>query len=733
MEKTKLEEEEYLEYTLKKFEEVIADTKLRLDSVGRMYRNDPVLFQNFTNQYKNRLRLLNKTADKPYFARLDFRDFQEDKVEECYIGKVGVFDEDNKIITVDWRAPIASMYYDSNIGDASYEAPKGIIKGELLVKRQYDIESGKLNSFQDVDTVSNDEMLKPYLGVNADSRLKNIVSTIQSEQNNIIREKMHNNIIVQGVAGSGKTTVALHRIAYLVYNNINNIKPNQYLVIGPSKFFVKYISGVLPDLDVNDVSQLTYDEIVRELINEDFELISDEEKLKNSIKDVNEMFYEKLRVSMLYKKTLDKFLKDFDKDVVPDKNFIVKGYTIISKNVISDIYNSIEGNDVINYSVLAKKNDRVILFIRKYIEDNNDVILSSIRNQFYDKIENMNRDEIVKERKNIEFVEKEIRNCCNQSLKKYFSGASPKILTLYMQFLKNIENYVELNNLDYDIKEKSKINFKNIKSKKVEFEDLGALIYLFYRIYGSGEFEKYRHAVVDEAQDFGEFNFYALKHLMPKSSFSIFGDLAQSIYQYRGVSDWNSVLNSSFNGKCDIKHLTKSYRTTTEIMDSANIITNHLGIKVAEPVIRHGVEVGYGELENISNILNELNNFILKGYKSIAIICKDEVESTYIYNYLKSQNINVNNITNSDTEYNGGICTITSYLAKGLEFDGVIISDASENRYDDSKSIDMKLLYVAMTRALHELVIFYSGNITLPLQNQAKKKVDDCVVRTRNK
>lgn len=266
---------------------------------------------------------MNKTSLKPYFARIDFARDGEKDVEKLYIGKVGVMDEENNSITIDWRAPISSMYYDSNVGKASYEAPEGICTGEILIKRQYEIENGKLKKYQDVDTVSNDDLLKPYLETSVDNRLRNIVSTIQVEQNAIIREPISQNIIVQGVAGSGKTTVALHRIAYLVYNNRDKINPEQYLVIGPNNFFVNYISSVLPDLDVDNVNQQTYLELCQESINEKIQLINEEEKLITPIEDTKRLEYERFKVSMKFKEALDNYITEIDKKVVSDTELYV--------------------------------------------------------------------------------------------------------------------------------------------------------------------------------------------------------------------------------------------------------------------------------------------------------------------------------------------------------------------------------------------------------------------------
>ena len=562
------------------------------------------------------------------------------------------------------------MYYDSNIGKASYEAPEGICSGNLLVKRQFEIEDSRLIKYQDVDTVSNDEILKPYLGSNVDNRLKNIISTIQFEQNDIIRENISKNIIIQGVAGSGKTTVALHRIAYLVYNNREKIKPEQYMVIGPNKFFVDYISNVLPDLDVNNVNQLTYIELCSNFINENIQLINEEKKLILSISNPEKVQYSKEKMSMRYKEALDKFIKEIDDN-------------IISRN-------GIDINKILN---------SINLEYRKRIKN------SSVQSKY---------DEI----KKIEYIEKELNKCCNTNIKKYFSNKIPKITDLYYEFLKNIEDYLIA---PKEILSELKENIKYIKENSVEFEDLSALIYLGCKIIGVDNYKKYKQIAIDEAQDYGDFCFYVLKKMLPEASFSIFGDLAQSIYQYRGIRDWNDVVKSTFENNCQVKLLVKSYRTTTEIMNSANNITKFINLTSAEPVIRHGINVNYVEYqdltEQINYIINTIKEYKSKGYKSIAVICKDNNEINKISLYIKNK-IDIINVINSETKYDGGICIITSYLAKGLEFDAVIISNANEVSYSSKRAIDMKLLYVCMTRALHELKILYNGNIVEPLKKE---------------
>lgn len=590
------EEAEKLQEIIAKFNEVMEYYNLRLDAIPKIYKDNPLMIANFIELYSRKISLMKRTIKKPYFARIDFARDGEKNVEKLYIGKVGVMDEDNNNITIDWRAPISSMYYDSNLGRTSYEAPEGTCTGEMLVKRQYEIEDGKLQSFQDVDTVSNDDLLKPYLEASVDNRLRNIVSTIQVEQNAIIREPIAKNVIVQGVAGSGKTTVALHRIAYLVYNNREKINPEQYLVIGPNKFFVNYISSVLPDLDVDNVNQLTYLELCQKSINEKIQLINEEEKLIKSITDMESLEYERFKVSMRFKEALDKFIEQIDKSIVPDEELVIKGYRILPQEIIQKIYNSI-GNNII-YNSIEKKIERVKLLLDKYIEKNNVKLERIIKRQYREKIEELSEEEKREEILKLEYVEKELKTNFRASIKKYFSFKTKEILNLYYNFLSNITKYVEIEKIN-DWENKLKNNIANIKKKKVEFEDLSALVYLKAKIVGTEEYDNYRQIAIDEAQDYGEFSFYALRTLFRKATFSIFGDLAQSIYQYRGIKNWNEVLSTTFEGDCELKYLLKSYRTTTEIMNSANNITKHINLEIAKPVIRHGENVEYIKYEKI--------------------------------------------------------------------------------------------------------------------------------------
>ena len=421
------------------------------------------------------------------------------------------------------------------------------------------------------------------------------------------------------------------------------------------------------------------------------------------------LFASELRVSMAFKNAIDHFLSDFADSIIPKEDFKIKDYLIIPQKIMKNIFleQSFDENDD---RIFSKKVDKCILYLGNYIRDNEGKIINAIDKIYMDKMNVLSHEELIKERKSLLEIKKELHNRCKQSLKRYFYRNMPKISSLYIEFLNNIEKYISIP--DERVLKKFRAIAQNIRKKKLDFEDLAALLYLYYRIYGTGIYHTIRHVVIDEAQDLGEFHFYALKKLMPNATFSIFGDLAQAIYPYRGIDSWERVKQIVFVNNAEQKYLVKSYRTTMEIMQSANHITKHLGLMEAKPVIRHGRTVQYRNLPNINGkfIKQILDDYMSKNYQTIAIICKDEDELEWLFNHLNDYPIKIHKITNQLTEYVGGICIITSYLAKGLEFDGTIISDASCNRYDSNKVIDMKLLYVAMTRAMKKIYIISDSN-----------------------
>lgn len=614
------------------------------------------------------------------------------------------------------------IIYDSEVGHCSFTSPEGEVSGNLELKRQYEINSGNLISYYDVDLVSTDALLQKYLNSNNDSRLKSIVSTIQKEQNEVIRRNLFDNLIIQGVAGSGKTTVALHRIAYLVYNYRDSIKQNQYLVIGPNPIFIKYISSVLPELDVSSVKQCTFEGFAQNYIDEEININSPDKKVTQSIAGKIDNDIDKFKSSMNYKTMLDQFLQVYFYSITA-KNFTLDDFTVLNSQKVKEVFDSTYTSTHIS---LASRIELTIEKLSRIIEDNIDSITTAFTDYTFQAFANLqDPKEEEKMRKKIVKNREELHKFCKSSLRKYFAKAKIDATKLYKLFISSIENY-DIFNYKY-LKTLKKDTMKNIKNGCYDFEDLASLIYLQKVIAPNPEYSRIRHVVVDEAQDLGEFNFFVLKSALPSSTFSIFGDLAQSIYDYRGIDNWNIVNKIMFDNNGRIINFKKSYRTTSEIMEVADEVSESIGMIHSDLVVRHGKEVDFTPLEqqNIpSYIAGKIKEYKEKGYKTIAIISKTNLLSCYINDGLAELGVNIPNITLNDdlSEDNNKVCTISNQLAKGLEFDAVIINNANENIYSSSSNLDMKLLYVAITRALHELDIVYSGELPSPLRLYLKKK-----------
>ena len=647
-------EEKYLSKTIQQIDEMIDDDQIKISRLVDFYGSDYDKILEERNFLENEINILDRVKENPYFARIDFE--TEKNKDICYIGKKGIVDYDNNIITVDWIAPISSLYYDSNIGSCSYSSPTGIVNGVLQLKRQYDIEKGKLINYVDVDTVSNDELLKPYLSVSADSRLNNIVSTIQSEQNSIIRKNINKNLIVQGVAGSGKTTVALHRIAYLVYSNRNVFSPRDYMIIGPNKFFINYISNVLPELDVNGVSEYTLDELLCNfLADESFNINNYLDEI-----DKNHSDQFNIKTSMDMKKIIDNYFLNLN--LIPSGDFKIDNHIIIDKETVRRLYSDISDD---KYPSVVEKIDRAFFLIKNYFEIHKSTIFEKL---IRDGIKN---DSLIKLKSNY-----------SKLLRNYLYFIETKIKKIYISILKD-------NNFDYS----------DIACGNINFVDIPSILYIAYKFYGNKKYINYKQIVIDEAQDYGVFMFYVLKKIFSNATFSIYGDLAQSIYSFRSIKKWSDIID--FYDDVELINLNKSYRTTIEIMNEANKINRLLNLPEAIPVIRHGKEVVYTN-DSLKNIVFDL----LNKYKNVAIITKTSKTANEVYNklldcYNYSKEINL--IDSSKLSFESGLNILPSHLSKGLEFDAVILLDKDE--FDYSNSNDLKLLYVSMTRALHELYV----------------------------
>ncbi len=715
-----IREQQKLEQTIKIISELLGIEQKELERVYNDYSREIDERLRVANFRKNHIKVLEKASLNPYFARIDFKAITDSDFKEIYIGRNGI-SKDGKVLITDWRAPISSLYYDSSTGKTSYKSPTGDVLGEVALKRQYDIENGKLIEYFDVDLVSSDNLLQKYLNANNDSRLKSIVATIQSEQNDIIRRPIDENVIIQGVAGSGKTTVALHKIAYLVYNYINSVKQSQYLVIGPNPVFIKYIKTVLPDLDVSGVSQLTFEQFAKDYIGEEIEINPSNKKISASIAGKSNDI-DKFKSSMLYKNMLENFFELYLKGIV-SKPLKLNDFVVLTEEEMAPIFaRALEEQ----HATLQGRVDATIERLIDYVKNNVDSILTRYNEYENNLFKNASLEERESLRKKFIKERIEIQKNCSATIRKYFAKAVLSPIKLYRLFISmlddfNIYGYKKINEL-------KKTTMANIKGNKYDFEDLAALLYLKLRTEPNRQYSNIKHTVIDEAQDLGIFNFYVLKKCLPTSTFSIFGDLAQSIYDYRGIDNWDEVNSLIFNNKANIVNFNKSYRTTASIMNVADAISESINLGKSDLVVRQGLPVSFDEAstsnELVEQIANKIKEYKEKGYKTIAVISKTDLLSRYINDDLRELGIVIPNVTEKDDvsldEFS--VCTISNQLAKGLEFDAVILNNVNDKIYSCDSTLDMKLLYVAVTRALHELDVTYNGKLPEVLQKFVTEK-----------
>ena len=735
-EKEFLREKEKLKEVSEKLDVEEKEIEKNLSTTSSTYEKESYVRAQLVYLANKKLQDIKKIKEKPYFARIDFKAKGED-LEKLYIGKLSLLDSQTQMpIIIDWRAPISNLYYDGRIGKTNYESPTGNVEGEIFLKRQYFIENKELKKYSDIDLKANDELLQVALEEKADDRLKNIVATIQGEQNNIIRADMNKALIVQGVAGSGKTTIALHRIAYLIYNCGTEFEPEDFMIIAPNKFFLNYISNVLPDLGVENVKQYTFEDLAYEIIGKRLKISDSNEKLVTIVNkefddinhgDIDTMITEsKLKSSIEFKKIVDGFLEELENNYLPKKDFVLENVRIMRYENIQKLFKE-------TYKDLdfEKRINEVKKHIFSKIKNNKEIITNTITAKRTARINKLLKDESLSEEeireKRIEIFEetetllKKIDRDDIKVVDTYFNEIKKKdALNYYKDF---IDNYI-FDKLDNEILASYLVRntMTNLNKNEVTFEDLAPIIYLHYKIYGTKVKSKLRHVIVDEAQDYGEFQFSVLKTILKSNSMTILGDIAQGVHSYRGIENWKKFIDVEFEqGDAIYTTLEKTYRTTKDIMYKANEVIDKLPafekqfIVKGEPVIDRKDSIHIQEKISEDEIVKACNEKIeeyqKQGFKSIAIIGKDIDECKRIKKKIDKYNKNVKLIQSKDSEYNAGISIVPSYLAKGLEFDSVMLFNVNNEKYQNTV-LDIKLLYVAITRAMSKLDVFYTGNIS---------------------
>ena len=631
------------------------------------------------NAYQHGMARLEKARKKPYFGRIDFQDPRLSFLESYYIGRVGISDEKAEPVVLDWRAPISSVYYENSTGPCSYTvSSEGTFSIDLKRKRTYEIENDHLKDFFDSDVVANDELLTKYLAKNKKAVLGEIIATIQQEQNLIIRRSPKTNLIVQGVAGSGKTTVAMHRISYILYNYEEDFRPEDFYIIGSNRILLNYITSVLPELDVYGIRQMTMEQLFIRLLYEDW----DEEKYmvhtidradeKNSIKGGSGWFFD-----------LENFCRTYEAEQIPREPVrLEKTGTLLLDAEYIDNYCR-------EQSTLSMEGKMCML---------NEILLAKFENEVSGK--------------EVTFPARE-KKALKRKYEKYFGDGKWKgsIFDLYSQFLEQ---------------QAEKGKAVEMPENSFDVYDLAALAYLYKRIKENDPVREASHVVIDEAQDFGMMAYQVLHYCLRDCTYTIMGDTSQNIHFSYGLNDWEELKKLILTGTYDaFGVLRKSYRNTVEISDFANEILRHgdFAIYPVEPVLRHGTAVQKEAFADEATLLaagvQKIKAWQEQGYETIAVVCRDEAEAAATARKLKKY-VPVVEENLETAEFGEGVMVLPVAYTKGLEFDAVLLLDPTEEKYPENDG-QVKLLYVAATRALHELAVLYTGKLTGILAKKAPK------------
>lgn len=655
-----------LEYR-KKFIEEYRDDE---DKVMEYFDHERYVKEEMYRTIDKKLSEFTKLKESPYFGKVNFED--NGYAEQIYVGRYGLTPEGSfESVIIDWRAPVASLFYKGTLGETTYKSPDGEIPVDILSRRQLMIKKGKLEGFFDSDVDVKDDILQMILSSNAGEKLKDIVMTIQKEQDEIIREERMKVVVVNGVAGSGKTTIALHRVAYLLYNFREQLV-DKVLILGPNDIFIDYIGDVLPTLGESDVKQQTF---VHFAINEiglrepvvDFTAYL-EEVLKDNEKIINEIKYKAGEEFILI---LDKKCEELEKGYFNFKPVNFFDEEVVGIEEINELFEK-----HYKYMPLFRRSQKIKRIIISKLKDKRDELVRNLNAEVKAKLANLSEEDLVIEQNNIEF-QRRIR---------------------VREIVKEL--MIQKDNLSKWIDNESIVNiYKEFTStSQLSYLDLPAILYLMIKLDGKKTKSDIKHIVIDEAQDYSMLQFIVLKELTGCRSFTIVGDSNQRLVK---VEEEPAMLKlkALFGGFVKNYNLNKSYRSTLQIMEYASKLLDENAVV---PFVRKGkYDVEEVEVKNeedlIDAILEALEEYDDENYDNIAIITKDKEDLRKVAPEIKKFT-KILAFDKEDVIYRGGKVIVPSYYAKGLEFDGVIVVNFDENTDDLVK-------YIMCTRALHRLKI----------------------------
>lgn len=630
---------------------------------------------------EHKILLLEKMIKSPYFARIDFKFDDEDEFEKIYIGRSSLRKNSyQEMYVYDWRSPIASVFYRFMTGEAFYDAPCGRVTGELNLKRQYEIKNGTLEYFFDSDVQIVDEFLRQLLSQNTTAKMKAIVETIQHEQDVVIRDMENDLLMVQGVAGSGKTSIALHRAAYLMYQGLQTkLSANNIMIISPNSIFEQYISNVLPELGEDNVISSVFEDILSALLI-GRKIQSRNDFLENLI--VNSKYKEisrnsiEFKTSSFFREILDQFLIDIPRQWIEFEDVYYEGKCVVSGQILKD-------------KILGRP--ETPLGIK--LEQLEDYILEQIFGTGKGR------------------GHKEEKNLIKQEIQKFIKI---DIVELYKILFSNEAYFYSLlqnSNPSQNIKNIWKYTKENLEADSLYYDDAIAIAYLYLKIYGTNKYKNIKQVVIDEAQDYYPLQYEIFNLVFSNAKFTILGDMKQTLAKKEDISFYEQIQKILNKKKSSLIMLDKSFRCTNEILNfSLKFIEQSSQIKSFN---RNGDSPKVYIADNseifIDEIVKEIKLCQEKGFQSICLICKTEKNSTYLFNKIKHK-LDIQLIKNGSASDLQGVFILPVYMSKGLEFDTVLICDADSQNYHDED--DKNLLYVACTRALHKLSLFCENEVS---------------------
>ena len=647
---------------------------------------------------------LEKLLNSPYFARIDFKFQDEDEYENIYIGRSSLIDDDSSEIYVyDWRSPISSIFYRFGIGEAFYEAPSGKITGEVNLKRQYEINKGKLEYFFDADIQIIDEFLRKMLSQNTSSKMKTIVETIQKDQDMIIRNMEMDLMMVQGVAGSGKTSVALHRAAYLMYQGLSDkLSSNNILIISPNTLFEQYISNVLPELGEKNVNSKTFEELIINILNGP--KIETRNELLETLLSSNDNLIKcsmEFKCSSEFVEILNRFINDLPRRWIDFKDVYYDGKHISNRQLSK--------NRILNEKRAITLSSRL-----KQLETS---ILEEVHKNHKSRLEKLTDFVTTYKEHSFELEETARMLSIYESTRlikeiRKFTELNP--LELYRKLFTNKSYFYSLSkgmDLPENIEDILDFTFKNLDNDVLSYGDAVALSFLNLKLNTNNGYSEIRQIVIDEAQDYYPIHFEILNLLFPKSRYTILGDINQTIGKQENLSLYERVNKILCKKKSSLITMDKSFRSTSEILEFSkkflydDFKINSFSRKGEAPIVHSSSTLA--ELKD--NIINEIKTSRENNYQSVGLICKTEKEASSLYEILKDE-IQIKLIKSDSMATLDGTFIIPIYLSKGLEFDSVLILNTDKNTYYSKD--DKNLLYIACTRALHRLSLFYTGEMS---------------------